>query len=50
MKSKAVVEDKDEDEVEIILGPVDTNYTMGGCDGPTASPGADTVRLTILFA
>ena len=49
MKSKAVVEGKDEDKVEIILGPVDTDYTMGACDGPNASPGADTVHLTILF-
>lgn len=48
VKSKAVVEDK-EDEVEIVLGPVDIDYTMGGCDGPNVASGADTVRfLTIL--
>jgi len=46
VKSKAVVEDKDDDdEVEVVLGPTDTDYTMGGCDGLNASSGADTVRF-----
>ena len=44
VRSKAIVEDKD-DEVEIIVGPVNIDYTMGGCDGPNAAPGADTVRF-----
>jgi len=44
VKSKAIVEDKD-DEVEIIVGPVDIDYTMGGCDGPNATSGADTVHF-----
>ena len=45
VKSKAVVEDKDDDEVEVVLRPTDTDYTMGGCDGLNASSGADTVRF-----
>jgi len=44
VKSKAIVENKD-DEVKIVLGPVNIDYTMGGCDGPNAVSGADTVHL-----
>ena len=42
--SKAIVEDKD-DKVEIVVGPVDIDYTMGGCDGPNAASGVDTVHF-----
>ena len=42
VRSKAIVEDKD-DEVKIVVGPVDIDYTMGGCDGPNAASGVDTM-------
>ena len=45
MKPKAVIKDKDNNKVEVILRPMDTDYMMGGCDGPNASSGADTVRF-----
>jgi len=44
VRSKAIVEDKD-DKVKIVVGPVDIDYMMGGCDGPNAISGADTVCL-----
>jgi len=44
VRSKAIVEDKD-DEVEIVVGPIDIDYTMGGCNGPNATSGVDTVRF-----
>lgn len=45
VKSKAIVEDKDDDEVEII-GDVDV--TMGSSDGPvTAASGAEAVRISL---
>jgi hypothetical protein len=41
VKSKAIIEDKEDDEVEFVSGSMDIDYTMGGCD---AASGADTVR------
>jgi len=49
VRSKAIVEDKD-DKVEIIVSPVDIDYTMGGCDGPNAASGADTVCFLTNFS
>jgi len=44
VRSKAIVKDKD-DEVKIVVGHVDIDYMMGGCNGPNATSGADTMRL-----
>jgi len=44
VRSKAIIEDKD-DKVKIVVGPVDIDYTMGGCDGPNATSGADTMHF-----
>ena len=43
IKSKAIIDDKDDDDVEIV-GDVDV--TMGASDGPiTAASGSDAVRI-----
>ena len=48
IKSKAIIDDKDKDEVEIVRGDVDV--TMGASDGPiTATSGSDTTCILINY-